>query len=232
MAKHNYPYLNTNLKSMPGERWKDVPGLEDLYQVSSMGRVKRLERSTKLKNKTIYPRAEMIIKPEVRTSYNAYKKDYSKYLSVRLAVDEVRYNYSLARLVLTTFKPSMVYEDKTKVIVSIDEDTLNVRLSNLKAISVSEKQQRMKDMGRSPSPFHKLSARQVKQRWLHMLRGRYKPIIQYSLSGKKIAEFENIALAAKATGANRSAITQTAKGNQLTSGGFKWKYKNNKDRSS
>jgi hypothetical protein len=225
MPKRNYPYLDLQLRSLPGERWKDIPELKGLYQVSSLGRVKRLEHTTKFKNKVIYPRAAMIIKPELRRTFNAFKNSSSYYLSIRVAVKDVCYNYSLARLVFTTFNEGYDYYDKSFAVISADDDTLNVRLKNLKAISISEKQQRMKDLGRSPNPFHKLSPRQVKQRWLHMLQFRLKPVIQYSVSGKKIAEYESIARAAKRTNTNVSSITQAAKGRQVTSGGFKWKYK-------
>jgi hypothetical protein len=225
MRKRDYPYLNRQLKSMPGERWKDIPALDGLYRVSSFGRIKRLERATKLKNKVIYPRAEMIIKPELHKGLNAFTNDQSEYLTVRVAMQGVRYNYSIARLVFTTFKDSYDYDDKSFVVISADGDTLNVRLGNLMAISISEKAQRIKDLGRTPDPFHKLSPRQVKKRWLHMLQFRLKPIIQYSKSGKKIAEYESIAKAARLTKTNVSAISQAAKGRQITSGGFKWKYK-------
>jgi hypothetical protein len=232
MSKRNYPYLDLELKSLPGERWKDIPGLEGLYKVSSFGRIKRLERTTKLKNKVMYPRAEMIIKPELQRAFNAFKNDYSDYLSVRVAVRDERYNYSLARLVFTTFKEGYDYDDKSFVVICADDDTLNLRLSNLQAISQSEKAQRIKDLGRTPNPFHKLSRGQVKQRWLHMLQFRLKPIIQYSLSGKKIEEHESIAKAAKAVKGRASAIAQAAKGNQITSAGYKWKYKYKKDKES
>jgi hypothetical protein len=225
MRKRDYPYLNLELKSLPGERWKDIPGLNGMYQVSSFGRVKRSKRESRLKNKVIYPRAEMIIKPELHKVLNAFKHDYSQHLTVRVAVKEIRYNYSIARLVFTTFKEGYDYDDKSFVVISKDNDTLNLRLSNLKAITLSEKAQRIKDLGRTPNPFHKLSPKQVKQRWLHMLQFRLKPVIQYSLSGKKIKEYESIEKAAKAVKGRASAIGQAAKGHQTTSAGFKWKYK-------
>ena len=36
------PYENLSLEDMEGEVWKDVVGGEGLYQVSNMGRIKRL----------------------------------------------------------------------------------------------------------------------------------------------------------------------------------------------
>jgi hypothetical protein len=159
VKKTNYPYRNTDLRTLPGEKWKDIPGLDGLYQVSSLGRIKRLERTSRLKNKVLYPRAEKIIKPELRSSYNAFKNDYTDYLSVRVAVHNVRYNFSIQRLVFTTFREGYKYEDRSFVVTAMDGDTLNAKLSNLRGISISEKQQRIKDLGRSPNPFHKLSAK-------------------------------------------------------------------------
>ncbi len=34
------PYKNLSLKDMPGERWEDIPGYSDYYQVSQHGRIK------------------------------------------------------------------------------------------------------------------------------------------------------------------------------------------------
>ena len=46
MPKKNYPYLNLELKALPGERFKPIKGLEGYFQVSNKGRVKRLEYET------------------------------------------------------------------------------------------------------------------------------------------------------------------------------------------
>jgi hypothetical protein len=39
-----YPYENILVKNIKGETWKDIPGYEESYQVSNMGRVKSLDR--------------------------------------------------------------------------------------------------------------------------------------------------------------------------------------------
>ena len=41
-------YENLSLEDMEGEIWKDIKGLEGVYQISNMGRVKSLERKCKL----------------------------------------------------------------------------------------------------------------------------------------------------------------------------------------
>jgi hypothetical protein len=43
----DYPFHNLELENMEGEEWRDVVGYDGLYEVSNLGRVKRLERETK-----------------------------------------------------------------------------------------------------------------------------------------------------------------------------------------
>jgi hypothetical protein len=37
----NHPCQDLSLTSRVGERWKDIPGLDDRYSISNFGRVKR-----------------------------------------------------------------------------------------------------------------------------------------------------------------------------------------------
>lgn len=60
-----YPYQNLILKNIKGERWKDIPGLEMYFKVSTYGRVKRLEYELTYSDGRIYVKPEKIIKPVV-----------------------------------------------------------------------------------------------------------------------------------------------------------------------
>lgn len=64
------PFLNLSIQSMKGERWRDVPGYEGLYQVSDFGRVKALQKITfgqqkwrpeQIKKLTIYPHERAVV---------------------------------------------------------------------------------------------------------------------------------------------------------------------------
>lgn len=46
------PYQNLSLEDMPGEVWKDIPGLNGLYMASSEGRIKSLK---KIVNGRLFP---------------------------------------------------------------------------------------------------------------------------------------------------------------------------------
>lgn len=53
-----------------------------------------------------------------------------------------------------------------------------------------------------------------------------KPVIQYSLDGVKLAEYESIALAIEETNIHRSTISLACSGKSRNGGGYLWKYKN------
>ncbi|MBA4168711.1 MAG: hypothetical protein H0X41_14390 [Chitinophagaceae bacterium] len=222
--KKDYPYLDVALKSRPGERWKAIPGLEGYFVVSSQGRIKRLEYETTYKNGAVYIKPEKIIKPEIRWHHNKFKNDYTAYLAVRVAVAKSVYNFTLARLVYCTFRKTFDYYDYSRVIFYEDGDTLNAGLSNLHPATYSEKQKRIKLLGRSPNPFYKLTPKQVRARHWHMLQFHLKKIHQYNLKGKKIGTYSSIADAHRATGCNATCISRNAKGHLRSSGGYLWKY--------
>ena len=52
-----------------------------------------------------------------------------------------------------------------------------------------------------------------------------KPIIQYSINGKKLAEFDSLSDASNQLNINIGNITSTLKGKRKTAGGYKWKFK-------
>ncbi|HUZ60670.1 MAG TPA: NUMOD4 domain-containing protein, partial [Hanamia sp.] len=84
MAVHEYPYQNTSLKSINGEKWKDILGLEGYFMVSNFGRVKRLEYEMTYRNGAIYIKPEKIIKPMIIRQKNKLKNDFTQFLVNRV----------------------------------------------------------------------------------------------------------------------------------------------------
>ena len=64
----NY-YKNLDLKDLPGEQWVDAYGLDGLYVVSTLGRIKRLEHYTESRWGTPKFQKEMIISQYMTKSY-------------------------------------------------------------------------------------------------------------------------------------------------------------------
>lgn len=93
--------------------WRDIPGYEGLYQVSSLGRVKRLNSRCG----AIY-RKEHLLKPFIR----------DRYKSVRLSKNNRVKNYNIHVLVAKTFISN---PNNYEVINHIDGDKFNNIISNL-----------------------------------------------------------------------------------------------------
>src|SRR5450432_4205633 len=122
MIRVKYPYQNLSLKNIKGEIWEDIHGLQDHYQVSNFGRIKRLEYEMLYKNGAIYLKPEKIIKPTIVKQFNKFKNDYSYFIVNRVIFKQRRYNFSIARLVYYTFVEQFDLADHGIVIICKDEN--------------------------------------------------------------------------------------------------------------
>lgn len=100
------------------EEWRDIKGCE-IYQVSSLGRVKSIRRTAKSKNGSIRTVGEKILKP---------RKNKNGYLMVHLSNEGKKKNLYIHRLVADAFleNPYNLPQVNHK-----DENTLNNRVENL-----------------------------------------------------------------------------------------------------
>ena len=93
------------------EIWKDVPGYEGLYQVSSVGRIMRDGRTRKLKS------------------------DHMGYLVVALCKKGIEKDWKVHRLVALAFLQN---PEQKRVVNHIDGDKQNNRVENLEWVTHSE----------------------------------------------------------------------------------------------
>ena len=102
------------------EVWRDIEGYEGLYQVSSLGRVKSLDRyiTNSLGYTLLYK--GVILKPRV--------SDFFKYYTVQLNNKDRGRSKSVHRLVAETFIPN---PDNLEQVNHIDENKLNNNVTNL-----------------------------------------------------------------------------------------------------
>lgn len=95
------------------EVWKDIKGYEGLYQVSNLGRVKRVT-------------TDRLLKPTKHTT---------GYLRVKLCKNNIRSNKKIHRLVAEAFIPNP--ENKPQV-NHVDENKTNNSLNNLEWMTAKE----------------------------------------------------------------------------------------------
>ena len=101
------------------EEWKSIPGYEGLYEVSSYGRVRSLEKSYIRKNGVMDHKPEIILRP---------KNNGTGYFTVCLYKNKIHKYYLIHRLVAQAFIPN---PDNLSEVNHKDEDKSNNRVENL-----------------------------------------------------------------------------------------------------
>ena len=226
MPKYQYPFQNNSLKNSKGEKWKNIPGLEGYFMVSSLGRVKRLEYERAYKNGAIYIFPEKIILPSIIKQKNHFKNDFTWFAVSRVTLNGIRYNFTLARLVYYSFITKFRLDDREIFILSKDGDGLNVLPGNLYKATSADKAKRIVKKGRMQSPFKLLSEKDRIKYRRAIVKKVSKEVTQYTLKGKKIKTYSSVAAAQRATGIFSSSIGQVAAGQGISAGGFVWKWGN------
>jgi hypothetical protein len=220
----NYPYQNTELKNLKGEKWKDIPSFEMYFKISNYGRIKRLEYELEYSDGRIYIKPEKIMKPVLMKVANRFMMDYIYFLRITITLYKKKYNFSLARLVYYCFKKPIRLNDESIVILTKDGDGRNIKLSNLQISSLSEKQKRIFDLNRREPLVVGEEARKIsvaKARLRNNKQGS-----QYTMQGIKIKTYPSVAIASQKTGISQNHISSRARGTEFSAGGFIWRFGN------
>lgn len=178
------------------EVWKPIEGYEGIYEVSSLGRVRSLER-TLIDNKgRRHPVPSRILKP----------KNDRGYCKVFLCDLNKRKECFVHRLVAQAFLPN---PNNYPVINHKDENPHNNHVDNIEWCTISYNTRYGTGM-----------ARHIEHTVF-----RVKAVEQLDLQGNHIAFFESISEAARATNCHKAVISKVCKGQAQTSGGYKWRFK-------
>lgn len=127
------------------EIWKDIPGFEGIYQVSTLGYVKVLSRPQRTKSGSICYRAPKILK---------LQEDDDGYYKVGLHKDGKQFDYRVNRLVAITFIPN---PKSLPIVHHKDNNKKNNSVDNLEWVSVSENTQHAINTGRLKFDFDRLA---------------------------------------------------------------------------
>ena len=179
------------------EIWKDIEGYEGTYQISSLGNIKSLPRKT---NNQFYK--------------GIYLKQtlYKGYLKVQLSNHSKSKWFLVHRLVAMAFIPNP--QNKPQV-NHIDGNKSNNKVSNLEWVTGSENQ---------IHSYHVLKTIPSMKNHFGSSHVASKAIYQFSKKKEFIKKWESIIEATNSLNICACNITDCAKGNRKTAGGFIWKY--------
>lgn len=189
------------------EQWKDIPGYEGLYQVSSTGKVRSFYKLF-FGGLQCEPRPVSIF------------KNKSGYARVTLRKNRKLRQFSIHRLVGIAFIPNPENKAQINHINGIKDDN---RLENLEWCTQSENiTHSYKVLGRVCSPERNLKISMANRGKKRVVIG--KPVVQLNKEGEAIKIFNSITEASKSSGIPISSIIRLCKGFYKKGRRFNWKY--------
>jgi hypothetical protein len=215
-------YKTKSLPTLKGERWRNIPHFEGIYKVSSLGRVKSLDRiipHPRLKEQFV---AGRILSQSVAKNRNIKTGKPMIDLRVSLSKDGVQYYFNTRRVVYTAFRKEIDFESDGMYVINKDGNGYNNTLKNLQLVTKSEKSLRAFERHRVVESYLKTADR---SKWENY--GGYTrriPVKQYTKSGKLLRKFLSVNEASRKTGCGEKEIIYVARGIYKQSKGFKWRY--------
>ena len=189
------------------EEWRDVVGYEGIYQVSSRGKVKRLEYYHNMGDKGYKFFPEKILKSD----------DHTGYERVVLCVNNSRKTVPVHRLVAIAFIPN---PDNLPQVNHIDENKKNNNLYNLEWVTSKE------NINHGTS----LARRSYHQRYTQKNR---KTVYQYDMNDNLIGIYQSVREAGRQCGFEHSGISHCCNNSKGfgTYKGYRWTYEKEENQS-
>lgn len=188
------------------EEWKDIKDFESLYQVSNIGRIRRIKF---INGKYNFDKIKYL---QLKT-YN------KRYIQVWLYKNGKKYIKQVHRLVAEAFIPNVENKSQVNHINGIKTDN---RASNLEWCTAKENiNHAFKN--------ELIKIKKGKENWHYMKRGKLCPnskqVNQYDLKGNFIRTWESMHNIERELNISNSTICKVCNGKRKTAGGYIWKFK-------
>ena len=190
------------------EIWKDIKGCEGIYQISSFGRVRSLDRVVTYSDGRTQKHPGTILKLAINNK---------NYASAHLYHNSKVTQVLVSRLVAEAF-PEICGEWFDGCVVDhIDTNTLNNAASNLKVTTYS---------GNNLNPITRKRNSEAKKGKVNAtsVEKLSKWVIKLSKNNEILHFYRSTMDAQKRTGINNANISSCCLGKRKTAGGFCWKY--------
>ncbi len=221
--KLQYPYQNLSLDSMPREQWRDIPGFDGAYSISNFGRIWAAPRLIiSADGKQLYFTKERIRRQSLARHYNSYTKDYVYQLSVHLRYEGGDYSFKVNRLVYHAFVKPIDFKRDKLVVVHKDGDNLNNRYDNLVLMNGTELYIHGLRNERRPRSGQ-LTIKNRKVSWSD--KNSPRPVVKYTLDGKKVEEYNSVAEAAHKNNSHRSSVRAVVQKKLKQLNGYVYRFK-------
>jgi len=110
------------------EQWKEIPGYEGFYKISTFGRIISLNRE--------YWNGMMMVQLKGQLRKTKLSSGTRKYNQINLNKNGIKTTYRVSILMGKTFFPDYNFKENKMVIDHINNDSLNDRLDNLQLITI------------------------------------------------------------------------------------------------
>lgn len=188
-------------KNKSNEEWKDIPGYENLYQASSLGRIKSCAKTICYTNGKIIHRKEKIL---------SLVNSYGQYLTVGLNKNSEHKTYNVHYLIALTFIEN---PDNLPCINHKDENKYNNTVNNLEWCSYSYN-----------TTYNNAMRTRLNTRNANNSFGCEKKVHQCDLQGNTIRVWNSVRSIERELGYKSSNISSCCLNKRKTAYGYIWKY--------
>lgn len=191
-------------KNFENEEWRAVKGYEEFYAVSSLGRVKSIERTVTSKNR--YGVCQMTVKERILKPSLNKDKGEDGYLTVGLSKNGKAKTFGVHVLVALSFPEICGLPFEGAEVNHIDENHFNNVPENLNWLS---------------HPDNCNHGTGIERR----AKAQSKAVLQFTKKNTFIAVYPSLTELYKEKGYAPTAISNCCNGRQKTAYGYKWYYK-------